>query len=110
MVDEGRSVALEGVVCLKCHWLNDAAPEQKDAPSAWAPDLGGARERLRPDWVRAWLWNPALKYPGTAMAVNFGSEEPLYQAQFPDSTNAGQIEAVLDWLYTLDRSESPAKN
>ena len=110
MVEEGDAIAFQGVVCFKCHWLNGAPPEQKDAPSAWAPDLGLARERLRPDWTRDWLWNPPLKYPGTAMAVNFGSEDPLYQEQFPESSNAQQIEAVLDWLYTLDRSEGAAKN
>ena len=67
------------------------------------------RERLRPDWTREWIWNPPLKYPGTPMAVNFGSVEPLYQDIYPDSSNAQQIEAVLDWLYSIDSSETPVQ-
>ena len=39
------------------------------------------------------------------MAVNFGSDEPQYQAQYPSSTNAEQIDAVMDWLYNKDRRE-----
>lgn len=102
---EGQSIAADGVNCFKCHYLNGKAPDQIDAPETWAPNLGLARERLRPDWTRDWLWNPTLIYPGTAMPANFASAEPQYQEQFPDSTNAQQIEAVLDWLYRMDLEE-----
>jgi len=108
MFREGQSVAAKGVNCFKCHWLNGKGPDQMDAPEAWAPNLGLARERLRPDWTRDWLWNPTLIYPGTAMAANFASAQPDYQDQYPDSTNAQQIEAVLDWLFTMDKAELQA--
>jgi cytochrome c2 len=106
----GREVAFKGVNCFTCHWLNGTGPTQLDSPIAWAPDLGLTRDRLRPDWTRDWLWNPNLIYPGTSMAANFASSEPQYQAQYPDSTNAQQIEAVLDWLFNFDRTESADNN
>jgi hypothetical protein len=40
------------------------------------------------------------------MAVNFGSDEPQYQAQYPSSTNAEQIDAVMDWLYNKGLREA----
>ncbi|MFT7669580.1 MAG: cytochrome c2 [Planctomycetota bacterium] len=102
MAARGVAIGELGVKCFECHWMNGNGPSQLDAPIAWAPDLSMVRERLRPDWVRDWLWNPSLIYPGTAMAANFITEEPVYQEQYPDSENRDQIEAVLDWLYTLD--------
>jgi cytochrome c2 len=105
---EGQALAAKGVNCFKCHWLNGKGPDQIDAPETWAPDLGMARERLRPDWTRDWLWNPTLIYPGTAMPANFASAQPQYQEQFPGSSNAQQVEAVLDWLYRMDLEELAA--
>ncbi len=108
-IEDGRRVGLKGVKCMECHFLNGNPSSQSDAPITWAPDLGMTRERLRPDWTREWIWNPPLKYPGTPMAVNFGSVEPLYQDIYPGSTNAQQIEAVLDWLYNIDSGETPVQ-
>lgn len=109
-IEYGRAVAFEKVDCFKCHWFNGAGPSQMDAPIAWAPDLSLTRERLRPNWTEDWLWNPALIYPGTSMAANFATEDPEWLAKYPGSTNAQQIDAVLDWLYNLDRTETAAKN
>jgi len=105
-LERGRAVAFEGVNCFTCHWFQGDGPTQMDSPIAWAPDLALTRERLRPDWTRDWLWNPGLIYPGTSMAANFASSEPQYQEQFPDSSNAQQIDAVIDWLYNLDRADN----
>ncbi|MFT7485297.1 MAG: cytochrome c1 [Candidatus Paceibacteria bacterium] len=100
---EGRDVAFEGVNCFTCHFMEGNGPTQMDAPVKWAPDLALTRERLRPNWVRDWLWNPTLVYPGTSMPANFASGEAQYQEQFPDSSNADQINAVIDWLFRLDK-------
>ncbi|MCB9915307.1 MAG: c-type cytochrome [Planctomycetes bacterium] len=106
----GRAVAVDGVNCFQCHWLNGQGPSQMEAPVAWAPDLGNVRNRLRPDWVEEWLWNPALIYPGTAMPANFSSAPAQYQEAYPDSSNAQQVSAVLDWLFNLDRAPVDTQN
>ncbi len=110
MIADGRKVAVEGVNCFTCHWLNGQGPTQLEAPIAWAPDLGAVRERLREGWVQDWIWNPALIYPGTAMPANFAFIPAQYQESYPDSDSAEQVGAVMDWLYNLDRAPIADQN
>ncbi|MFT4540147.1 MAG: cytochrome c2 [Planctomycetota bacterium] len=103
---QGHRLAVGGegaVDCFKCHQNGDAFPA---TPVSWAPSLENVRSRLREDWVYEWLWNPALVYPGTAMLANFQPHMPDWQAVYPDSTNAEQVEVVLQWLFNMD--EIPA--
>jgi len=100
----GQLVGLKGPNCYQCHWHQNEAPDQKDAPISWGPDLAIARERLREPWVEDWLWNPGLVYPGTSMPANFQGDPPQYQNVYPDSSNERQIQAVLDWLFNMDRA------
>jgi hypothetical protein len=44
------------------------------------------------------------------MPVNFANTPPMYQDQFPGSSSGDQVQAVLDWLYNLDRLTPPAEN
>lgn len=97
----GEAVAVKGVNCFQCHFRLGTPPPAD--PIAWAPDLERVRERLREDWVRDWLINPAVVYPGTAMPANFASVPPQYQDRYPNSTNADQVQVVLEWLYNFDR-------
>jgi hypothetical protein len=115
----GGDVAIHGVTCFKCHWNHGLPPgeapeEGGDAvsvlPIAWAPDLAFTRDRLREDWTHDWLWNPPAIYPGTSMPANFANTPPEYQQQFPGSSSGEQVQAVLDWLYNLDRIAPPAQN
>jgi cytochrome c2 len=99
----GHAVAVDAVNCFQCHFHGRRGPDQVDTPLTWGPDLELTRERLREDWVRDWLFSPALVYPGTSMPDNFAADPPQYQEQYPDSSNGEQIEAVLDWLYNLER-------
>lgn len=100
-LDGASRLAREGPQCFQCHF-DSGTPPNAD-PIAWAPDLAITRDRLREDWVEAWLANPARIYPGTAMPGNFLSDPPQYQDLFPDSSNEEQIEAVVDWLFNYDR-------
>jgi len=100
----GHAVAIEGPNCYQCHFHDGSMPDQAGTPIAWAPDLSLTRERLREDWTRDWLWGPNLIYPGTSMPANFLADPPAYQALYPDSNNAEQVQAVLDWLYNFERT------
>ncbi len=102
-VSLGQAVAADGVNCFQCHPDGD---QYVETPIAWAPPLELTRSRLREDWVREWMWSPKFIYPGTAMPDNFTAPEAQYQDQFPDSTADQQIEAILDWIYNMDRPES----
>ncbi len=58
--------------CWTCHQKGDINP--KGDPASWAPDLTLARERLKPEWIRSWLWDPQKILPGTKMPTFFGDE------------------------------------
>lgn len=49
--------------CLKCHAIGLPAHDQY----ATAPNFLLASGRLKPDWVKHWILDPALIDPGTAM-------------------------------------------
>ena len=100
----GFAIAKQAVNCLQCHFLNGAPPDQTDVPLAWAPDIVHTRDRLREDYVWEWLWSPKLVYPGTSMPDNFAADQPQYQAVAPNTSNADQIRAVMDWLYNSEKT------
>lgn len=103
----GESVGVNGVNCYQCHDNpDDAGPYVGLDPVAWAPSLQHVRSRLREEWVRDWLWGPKRTYPGTAMPDNFAAHVPQYREHYPGSSNADQVEAVLNWLYNMDRPKS----
>ncbi len=52
-----------GAPCLKCHAIGEPSHDQY----ASAPNFLLAPDRLKPDWVRHWILDPALIDPGTAM-------------------------------------------
>ena len=97
--DMRRLIGAEGPNCISCHWLN-GAPPNASGPLAWAPDLQHVRDRLRPDWTREWMTDPAKIYPGTSMPANFTGEQ--WQEILPGPSSQ-QIETVVDWLFNLDR-------
>jgi hypothetical protein len=49
--------------CLKCHATGNEAHDKY----ATAPNFLLAPERLKPDWVKHWILDPAMISPGTAM-------------------------------------------
>lgn len=99
----GEQLAVDGVNCYQCHFRGETPPPAD--PIAWAPDFQRVRERLREDWTKRWLINPALIYPGTSMPQNFADNAPDYHDVYPGSTNDQQIETVLDYLYNFERAD-----
>ncbi len=63
-VDEGE-VLLGELNCVSCHVADTAAAAR--LASRGAPRLGADGLRLEPQWLRAWLMDPARSKPGTAM-------------------------------------------
>jgi mono/diheme cytochrome c family protein len=49
--------------CLRCHATGDPVHDRQ----AIAPNFLLAKERLKPDWTRRWILDPASLIPGTAM-------------------------------------------
>ena len=58
--------------CWTCHQQGDIKP--KGDPASYAPDLKMARERLKPEWIKQWLWDPQQLAPGTKMPTFFDDD------------------------------------
>ncbi len=58
--------------CLKCHMTGDSGHDAR----ATAPNFLLARERLKPEWTRRWLLDPALISPGTSMPSGLFKHDP----------------------------------
>lgn len=103
--------------CNTCHPAGDKKPTVQDQNS-WGPDLGLARERLRPDWIERWLLDPASYMPGTKMPNNFflpsadddpdtPRSEKFLRPNFQD-----EIQAILQYLMhmrQIDAAAAPAR-
>lgn len=68
LTEQERSLARslftsKGAPCLECHATGNPAHDQR----ATAPSFVLSRARLRPDWARRWMLDPAMMSPGTAM-------------------------------------------
>jgi cbb3-type cytochrome oxidase cytochrome c subunit len=64
--------------CNSCHFYGEEFPTG-DAPT-WAPNLAMTKERLNPDWVREWLYNPSDIMPGTKMPAPYLPDSELLSA------------------------------
>ncbi|HEY3242148.1 MAG TPA: hypothetical protein VGM03_02260 [Phycisphaerae bacterium] len=114
--EQGENMLME-LKCLQCHVLGDPTLKGSN-PNPSAPNLNLAFRRLRQEWVRTWVQNPAWIQPGTKMPQFFppapgpdGHPHPqsAFITQAPDkrveleklfSTDGGaQIEMLLDYLY-----------
>jgi mono/diheme cytochrome c family protein len=81
--------------CQQCHPTGPATGEV--SASELAPNLTMAKDRLRPDWIVAWLTDPQSQMPGTKMPSFFYEDGEYFFDEAPD-----HIEAIRDHLMTLD--------
>ncbi|MEQ8763148.1 MAG: c-type cytochrome [Planctomycetota bacterium] len=95
------------VNCFNCHMQGEKTPEGD--PSSWAPDLSMAYQRLRPDWIRAWIFNPQAFQPGTKMPQLFLADEARYQETY-GAPSGVQVEAIKDLLMNWAQSPGAASN
>jgi cytochrome c2 len=103
--------------CLQCHKLGEFTPTRPDK----APNLADVYHRLRPEFLRHWLANPARMLPYTGMPVNippkegprdqrkaehkgdFGAEVgALFDPTKSGATVEDQLGAVVDFLLNYD--------
>lgn len=94
--------------CFSCHQRGDQLPE--GPPEGWAPDLGMAHERLRPEWIVEWLRNPQKVQPGTKMPSFYDTDEEGNPAGGPDDVfegdNLRQIKALRDYIMVLNQADA----
>ena len=98
-LDDALKLVTDNNYCIKCHKIGDFAPN--GAPSALAPNLADVSRRLRPEFLRDWIANPARLLPYTGMPVNFPPNKPADQKLFP-GTAEQQVQGVVDLLLNYD--------
>lgn len=83
--------------CALCHPTSDVLPPDREA-SELAPNLNLAWERLRPDWVLEWIYDPQTLMPGTRMPQFFRNGQTDYP-EYLDGDARTQIRAIRDHIF-----------
>src|SRR5690606_26339989 len=91
--------------CVKCHAVNDFAPQGD--PNTFGPNLADVQSRLRPDFTRDWIANPARILPYTGMPVNipYRPDDPHLGGVAQDlyhGTSIQQLNGLVDLLMNFD--------
>lgn len=94
---------LNGQLCIKCHAVGGRPyVGSNPATDIRGPNLDRVEERLRPEWVQLWIYNPKWITPYTSMPSNF----PADKVTIPDlfgGNGTRQAEAVVDALFNYRR-------
>ena len=85
----------KGAPCLKCHATGDASHDK----FATAPNFLLAPDRLKPDWTKHWIMDPAKISPGTAMPSGLFKQDETGRNIF-----AGPLPPIFTG-YTGDQAE-----
>ncbi|TAH38122.1 MAG: c-type cytochrome [Planctomycetota bacterium] len=102
----GELIGPGGVDCYACH-IKDGKEPGGDKLS-WGPDLGYAKERLRPDWVRRWVVDAQKIYPGTKMPTALDLLANPRLDEILPGTALERVEAVKDFLMNSEKVREPA--
>ncbi|MCA9264562.1 MAG: c-type cytochrome, partial [Planctomycetales bacterium] len=100
-LDAAMNIVVSNDYCVKCHLVGDFEPQGSDR--AKAPDLSEVYSRLRPEYMRRWIANPAKILPYTSMPQNipFDPESDtlggMAQTLYP-GTSIEQLDALVDLL------------
>jgi hypothetical protein len=96
-----------GAPCLKCHAIGSPSHDQY----ATAPNFLLASGRLKPDWARHWILDPALIDPGTAMPsglFKLQADHYVFAGPTPPSFkgySGDQAELLVRYLFELTPQE-----
>ncbi len=102
---EAMNIVVNGNYCVKCHAVEDFAPQGD--PTTFGPNLANVHPRLRPEYLRNWVANPKRILPYTGMPVNipFNADAPhlggVAQDLFP-GTSLEQLSGLVDLLLNFD--------
>ena len=104
--EDAMKIVVNKNYCTQCHKVGDYVPQ--GSPRAMAPNLADVYRRLRPEYARHWIANPAMILPYTPMPVNVkyvssapnkgGVSQDLYHG-----TSVEQVEALVDLLMNYDQ-------
>ncbi|RIK85228.1 MAG: hypothetical protein DCC67_04205 [Planctomycetota bacterium] len=104
-LDEAMNIVVNGNYCVKCHAVADFQPSGD--PTTFGPNLADVFRRLRPEYTRDWVANPARILPYTGMPVNIpyrpddphlgGVAQELYHG-----TSVEQLAGLVDLLMNFD--------
>jgi hypothetical protein len=97
---DALKIVTDNNYCVKCHLVGDFEPAGSDR--AKGPQLGLVYERMRPEYLKAWIANPKRILPYTAMPVNIPHDKPVSQGLFK-GTSEQQLNALVDFLLNYDR-------
>ena len=86
--------------CAKCH-IFTGDPDHLALPTE-APPLEEVYQRLRRNYLRAWVTNPKKILPYTAMPVNFPADGRALDRSVFDADSQVQLQAVVDLLEHYD--------
>ncbi|MBW3539011.1 MAG: c-type cytochrome [Planctomycetes bacterium] len=95
-LNEGWQV-LNANICIKCHSVGTREFATNDPNAVRGPDLTGVPERLRPEWLLMWLYNPPRMIPYTSMPINFPRDQQQLPEHF-DGRGLYQVQGVRDAL------------
>jgi cytochrome c2 len=110
LLGEGQSYlneswrTLNGPLCGKCHSLAGKRFKASDpSKDIQGPNLNLVQNRLRPEWVKLWLYKPSWITPYTSMPVNYPKNNT---SQLPDLFKGDpdtQVNATRDALMNYTR-------
>lgn len=97
----GRTLlGTKGLSCITCHQLKG-----RKSLGIQSMDLAHSAKRLRPEWFRDYLIDPAKYRPGTRMPSFWPNGKPMLKGN--GGSTARQIDSVWVYLNELDQSRLP---
>ncbi|MDA0587897.1 MAG: c-type cytochrome [Planctomycetota bacterium] len=103
---------LTSTLCIQCHAVGNARPAGKvDDPNVTrGPSLNRVYERLRPEWVSVWVFEPTWITSYTSMPPPFARDKnsyaPLFDTDATDQT-IGVRDALMNYPELIERKYAP---
>ncbi|HTI50956.1 MAG TPA: c-type cytochrome [Planctomycetaceae bacterium] len=94
-------------LCAGCHSVGGREFVAGDPTKVTrGPNLDGVYNRLRPDWVELWIYNPKWFTPYTAMPQNFTHDKQVFPELFAGNGQEQSVaarDALMNYLRMLER-------